>query len=185
MVTRLLFLWLALCASACAAPGAADFAIVRMNAKGELRLYSSAPLKRDATIWTQVAGPGDSTLCCRRLKVSELQPAQEDGVIAIDKATDQALISHLGTMPKDWPHTAFIGIAAIGAQLRVRGHGTRLDVTDAQGSMISADLCTSREGVHVVNPSAPAMGPRLYLWLGYDIEEPTCAPLGSQGALTR
>ena len=175
MVTRLLFLWLALCASACAAPGAADFAVVRMNTKGELRLYSSAPLKRDATSWTQVAGPGDSTLCCRRLKVSEVQPAQED----------EALISHLGTMPKDWPHTAFIGIAAIGAQLRVRGHGTRLDVTDAQGSMISADLCTSREGVHVVNPSAPAMGPRLYLWLGYDIEEPTCAPLGSQGALTR
>lgn len=174
MVTRLICLWLAFCASACAAPSPAEFAIVRMNAKGELRLYASTPLKREDSIWVQVAGPDDdTTICCRRIKASALRSLEEDGAIAVDKVTENPLHSYIGVMPKDWRHTAFVGIATMGQQLRVVGEGSRLDVTDTAGTRVSMDLCTSREGVHLL-PAPSGKGPHLYLWLGYDIEEPSC-----------
>ncbi|WP_273489684.1 hypothetical protein [Roseateles chitosanitabidus] len=156
-----------------------EFAIVRMNAKGELRLYAPTPLKREDSIWVQEAGSGDdSMICCRRIKASEFRPVDEEGTIAVDKSTERALLGYIGAMPKDWRHTAFVGIATIGQNLRVKGEGTHLEVTGAAGKRLSVHLCTSREGVHLIQSAGAAAGasPHLYLWLGYDIEEPTCPP---------
>lgn len=144
-----------------------------LDGDGNALLIVDRPVPATATIHLQFADPQSQPRCCKQLRGSDLQASTED-VVATNKLTDAKPLVYRAKVPGDWAELPFIGVAAFGDTGSVKGDPTSLMVTGRDGVRVRADLCVSREGVHLTEKQGGKVATHLYLWLGYEVESPTC-----------
>ncbi|WP_431261030.1 hypothetical protein ACQ86G_13535 [Roseateles chitinivorans] len=178
MLTRFRTLALPLAAlllwcSACVGSPNIAFGLVTLDGDGNALLVTDRVVPATATIHLQYADGQSRPQCCKLLRGSDLQPTTED-VNAANKLTDAKPQLYRAKVPGDWADLPFVGLAAFGDVGAVSGDASSLRVTGQDGSRVRAELCLGREGVHLIDKRGGKVASHLYLWLGYEVESPTC-----------
>jgi len=176
-IKRHAFLVLASWGIACQLHAQTTAAIVKLDGDGPHYLYSIKKLSSGDKIHLQFPTDGQPA-CCRNISpgAATLLPSDPD---AVDFTTSRALYRYRLSLKEVSAPLPFIGIAAIGrnANITVNGHWRLTTHTDTSSTDLS--LCTSTEGVHVQSKSSVKTQDHLYLYLGYDLDNPTCDQYGS------
>ena len=159
--------------SACVGSPKIAFGLVKLDGDGNALLITDRPIPAVATVRLQFADAQSQPQCCKQLRGSDFQPSTEE-VVATNKLTDAKALIYRASVPGDWAELPFIGAAAFGEVGTVKGDSTGLLVIGRNGARVRADLCVSREGVHLTQKQGGKVASHLYLWLGYDVESPTC-----------
>jgi hypothetical protein len=149
-------------------------AIVKLNEGGPNYLYSAQKISPGDTVHFQ-RPKDDQPSCCGRShwKAATLLPSEPD---AVEYDSDRELYRYRLSVTGISTTLPFLGIAVIGNKVDVEQDGAwRLKARQA-GTKADLLLCTSQEGVHVVSRRDGKADSHLYLYLGYDIENPTCTP---------
>lgn len=68
----------------------------------------------------------------------------------------------------------FVGIAVIGSNPAIHAYDDRSIKIKDGNALVTLALCTSQEGIHVVNRIDGKSPKHFYMPLGYDLENPTC-----------
>lgn len=153
-------------------------AIIKLNEGGPNYLYTAQKISPGDIIHFQFP-EDDNPVCCAQSRgsVLTLQSSDPD---AVDYVSNRKLYRYrLPTHDMSFA-LPFIGIAVIGNNLSVAQSGDWQLKSRTGASVTELQLCTSQEGVHVVSRSDGKEISHLYLYLGYDIENPTCAPAFSK-----
>ncbi|WP_092944068.1 hypothetical protein [Roseateles sp. YR242] len=150
-----------------------DFAIIKVTNKGQLILISAAKLDPRHVVQLQFPDPKHGTQCCQQLKASQFKLSEED-IVASNELTDSEAFTYESRAPSNWPKGPFIGMAAVGDFKHVRSQDYLIEGRAPDGSPMKATVCTSSEGVHLHATQGDRLQTHLYLWLGYDIADPTC-----------
>lgn len=150
-----------------------DFAIIKVTSKGQLILISGAKLDPRRVVQLQVPDAKHGSRCCQRLKASQFKLSEED-IVASNEMADSEAFTYESRIPSNWPREPFIGIAAVGDFEPLRSQDYLLEGRAPDGSPVKATVCTSSEGVHLQATQRDRLQTHLYLWLGYDIANPTC-----------
>jgi hypothetical protein len=151
--------------------------IVRLNDEGGSYLYSSRKIAAGETVYFQFAKEG-TPACCQHTAARAARPVTPDDA-AVDYDADTRLYRYRLALKSEPDALPFIGAAAIGKALRVKEAGPWTMRVHQPGGVAELRLCTSREGVHVTREGKGGKRRHIYLYLGYDIENPTCS-LGSR-----
>lgn len=176
-IKRHMLLAFASWAIACQSHAQVTAAIVRLDGDGPHYLYSVKKLSRADKIHFQFPMDGQPT-CCRSIAAGAvtLLPSDPD---AVDFTTSRALYRYRLSLKEVSAPLPFIGLAAIGLNTSIAANGHwRLNARTGSSST-DLSLCTSREGVHVQRKSGEKTQDHLYLYLGYDLDNPTCDQYGS------
>jgi hypothetical protein len=147
-------------------------AIIKLNERGPHYVYSAQKIHAGDTIRFQFP-QDDQPACCRQSsgKAATLLASDPD---AVDFSSERKLYRYrlVDTgISTSWP---FLGIAVIGDNVSVEQDGPLQVKTHRGATTSNVLLCTSQEGVHLVSRAAGKVESHLYLYLGYDIESPTC-----------
>jgi hypothetical protein len=148
-------------------------AIVKLNEGGPSYLYSDQKISPGDTVHFQFP-KDDQPSCCGRSdwKAAALLTADPD---AVDYASDRPLYRYRIGITGVSTTLPFLGIAVIGNKLSVQqAHAGHIEVRQ-NGAATDLRFCTSQEGVHLISRSAGKQERHLYIYLAYDIENPTCA----------
>jgi hypothetical protein len=148
-------------------------AIVRLNEDGASYLYSAQKISPGETVHFQLP-KNDRPSCCGRShwKAVSLLPSEPD---AVEYHSDRALYRYRLPVTGLSTSLPFLGIAVIGNKVDVEQDGAWRVKARQAGTKTDLMLCTSQEGVHVLSRRDGKAESHLYLYLGYDIENPTCA----------
>lgn len=147
-------------------------AIVQSNGNGRHVLYSKEKISPNDTVHFQYSKDGEPS-CCAVVSGKSLRPLSVEA-IARDVKASRPLHRYRFTSRAISDPMPFIGIAVTGNRTKVAAHGaTGLRATRGSATA-ELDLCTSQEGVHVVQTTAQKLEQHLYLYLAYDIDQPTC-----------
>jgi hypothetical protein len=161
---------IACCAWVGIADAAVNVGIVRLNGNGGTYLYTSKKIERGDNIQFQ-APVNHGPACCQSVDASLAVQIQPDPEVVDSSA--RPLYRYRIRSKNSAGELPFIGIAVVGKRLVVRQSGMwQLNVRDAR-STASIDLCTTSEGVQITSRSGKKTLSKLYLYLGYDIEN-TC-----------
>lgn len=149
-------------------------AIVKLNEGGPNYLYSAQKISSGDTVHFQLP-KDDQPSCCGQKsgKAVHLLVAEPD---AVDYATERPLYRYRLDVTGISTSMPFLGIAVIGNKVSVEQDDVWNILARQGGTTTDLFLCTSREGVHVISQSAGKRESHLYIYLGYDIENPTCTP---------
>lgn len=169
LVAALLF-----CVVACSAATPLTYGIVKLDGEGGALVIAARPVAEDSVLHLQFPDAESKPRCCKQLSGSALRPVADGKVIASDKLTGAPAMVYAAQVDSAWTDMPFIGVVVIGDVRRTISEGEQLEATDSRGRRSKARLCTSSEGVHLTAPSSEQVRTHLYLWLGYDIESPTC-----------
>lgn len=153
---------------------AMNAAIVRLDGQGSNVLYTAQPIGPGDTVHFQFP-KNDEPTCCRQAsgKAATLLTPDPD---ATDYISDRKLYRYRLAVTGISTSLPFLGIAVIGDKISVaQDGGTRIKAR-SQTDTTELLLCTSQEGVHLVGRSGEKIASHLYLYLGYDIDNPTCTP---------
>ncbi|QPF74766.1 hypothetical protein G8A07_18795 [Roseateles sp. DAIF2] len=164
-------------AAACAGASAAEYGILKMDGEGKALLITAKRPDPSATLLVQYPDAESRPVCCKHLRAADLVPVGKGEAVAINKLSGVEPLLYRVPVPREWTDMPFIGIAAWGQPSRVRnGRDGQLEASDRHGGKSRASLCTSSEGVHLLEPASGRKRQKthLYLWLGYEIESPTC-----------
>lgn len=149
-------------------------AVIRFDEKRPTYLYTAQAISPAETVYFQFP-KNDAPTCCRQAsgKTATLLTPDPD---ATDTTSDRKLYRYRLAVTGISTSLPFLGIAVIGSKVSVeQDGGTRIE---ARSGMHTNELllCTSQEGVHLVSRSGDKKESHLYLYLGYDIDNPTCTP---------
>jgi hypothetical protein len=149
-------------------------AIVKLNEGGPNYLYSAQKISQGDTVYFQIP-KDDQPSCCGQIsaKAATLAALDPD---ATDYSSDRTLYRYRINVTGVSTTLPFLGIAVIGNKMSVKQDGTSRIIARQGNTTTDLHLCTSQEGVHVVTQSAGKQESHLYIYLGYDIENPTCTP---------
>jgi hypothetical protein len=150
------------------------YAIIQLDGAGHGMLVTDAPLASGASVSIQYPGGKHSTVCCKRLAAADFSKASVDGFLATDEVGGKQPLTYRVRVPKAWAESPFIGVAVVGDGLRTRNVRGQLESIDKRGRVRRAGICTSQEGVHLLEKVGSAERTHLYLSLGYEVESPTC-----------
>jgi hypothetical protein len=148
-------------------------AIVKLNGGGPNYLYSDQKISPGETVHFQFP-KNDQPSCCGRSdwKAATLLTADPD---AVDYASDRPLYRYRIIITGASTTLPFLGIAVIGNKLSLQQANTGHIEARQNGATTDLRFCTSQEGVHLISRSAGKQDRHLYIYLGYDIENPSCA----------
>ncbi len=150
-----------------------DFAIIKATNKGKLILISATKLDPRHIVQLQFPDSTHGTQCCQRLKASQFKLSEED-IVASNELTDSDAFTYESRTPANWPKGPFIGMAAMGDFKLLRSQDYLIEGRAPDSSHMKATVCTSSEGIHLHATQGDRLQTHLYLWLGYDIADPTC-----------
>ena len=159
--------------AACMAATTIDFAITEVADNKTLILITAQKLDPHGVIQLQFPDEQWNTQCCQRLKASQFKPIRKK-TLASNALTKGRAFVYETRLPARWQSGPFIGIAAIGPFEVTDSQAQLLAGHALQGPSLKATLCTSSEGVHLQARRGEELQTHLYLWLGYDIADPTC-----------
>lgn len=176
-IKRQLFLALASWRFAAQSPAQVTAAIVKLDGDGPHYLYSAKKLARGDNIHLQFPTDGQPACCLNIVPgAASLLPSDPD---AVEFNTSRPLHRYRLTLKGVSAPLPFIGLAVIGRSASVTADGHWRLKTTAGASATELSLCTSPEGVHVHSRSGAKAQDHLYLYLGYDLDNPTCDQFGS------
>lgn len=150
-----------------------EFAITQVSDEGRLLLITATKLDPNSVVQLQYSAPKSGVACCQRLKASQFKPSKAE-VVTGNELTDGEGFVYEARVPSHWFRDPFIGMAAVGAFKHARSQDDLLEGTAMDNKPVRAALCTSSEGVHLQATRGHQVQTHLYLWLGYDIADPTC-----------
>ena len=150
------------------------FAIVQLDGAGHGVLIADAPLAKGASVDIQYPTARHGAACCKRLSVADFNASPSESLLATDEVGGTQPRVYRVRVPKLWSDAPFIGVAAIGQGMKTRNAGSRLVSVEMSGHVRRAGLCTSQEGVHLIERAGPVERTHLYLAVGYAIESPSC-----------
>lgn len=158
--------------------GGVNAAIVKLNDDGRHFIYAANKINQGDTIYFQFPKKGHAACCSQASwKAVGILAADPD---AVDYTSDRQLYRYRLRASGFEDALPFVGIAAIGRNLAVAADG-EWRVTASSGAAKSRlALCTSQEGIHVTSQAEGTNASDLYLYLGYDIENPTCTAPASK-----
>lgn len=174
MGTKLLTLLACVLLSGAALASEVRFAIIKLDGAGHGLLITDMPLASGAFVHIQYPTAQQGAACCKRLSAEEFSNAPAEGLLATDEVGGTRPVVYRVRVPKLWSEVPFIGVAAIGKSMKTRNAGSQLVSVDKRGRMRQAGICTSQEGVHLLEKVGLTERTHLYLSLGYDVEAPTC-----------
>lgn len=147
-------------------------AIVKLNQGGPNYLYSAQKISPGDTIRFQIP-KNDLPSCCGQssAKAATLVAPDPD---ATDYSSDRQLYRYRLDVTGISTTLPFLGIAVIGNGVSAEQDGTSSILVRRGSTTTDLHLCTSQEGVHVISQRAGTQESHLYIYLGYDIENPTC-----------
>ena len=149
-------------------------AIVKLNQGGPNYLYSTRKLNPGDIVRFQLP-KNDQPSCCGQSKWKAATTVAADPD-AVDYMSGHELYRYRLKASGISTAMPFIGMAVIGSKVSVKQDGDWKIEARQGGTATELRLCTSQEGVHVVSRSDGKEVGHLYLYLGYDIENPTCEP---------
>lgn len=159
--------------AACMAATGTDFAITEVADNNKLILITAQKLDPHRDIQLQFPDEQSNIQCCQRLKASQFRPSRKK-ILVSNALTKGRAFAYETRLPARWQSDPFIGIAAIGPFKATDSQTELLAGNALQGPSLKATLCTSSEGVHLQARRGGELQTHLYLWLGYDIADPTC-----------
>ncbi len=159
--------------AACMSGTSPDFAITEVNGEGRLLLITATKLDPQSIVQLQFPDRQSGTQCCQRLKARQFKLSREE-VVTSNKLTDGEAFIYEARIPSSWPSGPFIGMAVVGDFKHSRSQNQLLEGSAPNAPHLKATLCTSSEGVHLQARRGEQLQTHLYLWLGYDIADPTC-----------
>jgi hypothetical protein len=149
-----------------------NIAVVKLNDDGRNYIYSAKKISPGDSVYFQYPKDGKPTCCAKKGWKSATRVAPDPDAVSYD--TNHKLYRYDLVAPGMTSSLPFLGIAAIGKNLTVAPAGVwQVNVGKGVGST-GLKLCTSQEGVHVMSQADGKSQSHLYLYLGYDIENPTC-----------
>lgn len=152
--------------------------IVQVDGAAHGYLITTNRLKRKDSVHLQHPTADGKVGCCKHLLARDFQEARPDTVLATDEAGGQPVFVYRMRVPKPWYEMPFIGMAVVGQEMTTRsvgqGQGNELEAVGRSGRVRRAGLCTSQEGVHLIERDGRAERTHLYLSVGHEIEAPTC-----------
>jgi hypothetical protein len=166
--------WLTLFLAGAATASELRFGIIQLDGAGHGVLIADAPLPKGASVDIQYPGAKHSAACCKRLTAADFNQAPADGVLATDEVGGKLPFVYRVRVPKRWSEAPFLGVAAIGKGFKTRNAGRQLASVSTRGAMGRAGICTSQEGVHLLEKVGATERTHLYLSLGYEVEAPSC-----------
>jgi hypothetical protein len=160
------------CALAANTNAAVNLAIVKLNDEGHSYLYTASKISTGDIVYFQFP-KNDNPACCKLEdgKTATLAAPDSD---AVDFDSNRTLYRYKLVSKDVSSELPFLGIAVIGKDLRVTPTGTWRLKAQSASETLDLILCTSAEGVHVTSQSGGKALSHLYLYLGYDIDNPTC-----------
>lgn len=174
MGAKVLALWL--CAM-CTDPALAldtRYAIVQMDGSGHGHLVTAVPFAHGDAVLIQYLTPNGGSACCKRLTASDFTLVPSEELLATNEVSGERVVVYRVRVPRLWYTAPFIGVAAVGKNVRARNSGTELESVVRHQGTRRAGLCTSEEGVHLIERAGASERTHLYLSLGYAIESPSC-----------
>lgn len=161
---------------------AIDAAIVKLNDDGKNYIYTATKISAGDTIYFQFPKNNYEPDCCKRItwQATKLMRSDSD---AIDNRNGSKLFQYQISVAGISGDMPFVGIAVIGKSLVVTPRGKWRLKARAGSDTEDLQLCTSQEGVHVQGEADDRRQSDLYLYLGYDIENPTCPISGDEPRL--
>ncbi len=171
-IKRYLILMLGSFAMAGSANAGVNAAIVKLNEEGPNYLYSARKINPGDSIQFQIP-KNDQPSCCGRSDWKAVTALAADPD-AINYASDQPLYRYRLNVAGISTTLPFIGIAVIGSKVSTKQDGDGKIEAREGGTATALILCTSEEGIHVVSRSGGKQDSHLYVYLGYDIENPNC-----------
>lgn len=174
MGTKGVPLFSCLLVSASALASDVRYAIIQLDGAGHGVLVTDVPIASGASVSIQYPGEKRGTACCKRLVAPDFSKASVDGLLATDEVGGTQPLTYRVRVPKAWSETPFIGVAVVGDGLRTRNVRGQLESIDKRGRVRRASICSSQEGVHLLEKVGSAERTHLYLSLGYEVESSTC-----------
>lgn len=146
-------------------------AIVKLNGSGAHFLYTPKKLSSGDKVVLQFP-KNDQPACCASIdwKTATLLSSDPD---AVELNLSRPLFRYRFSAKGVTAPMPFVGLAAVGTTAIQADGPWRMKTLGAKTSTDLA-LCTSQEGVHVQSRSAGKIQNHLYLYLGYDLENPSC-----------
>jgi hypothetical protein len=152
--------------------------IVQVDGAAHGYLITTNRLKRKDSVHLQHPTADGKVGCCKHLLARDFEEAEPGTVLATDEAGGQPVLVYRMRVPRPWYEMPFIGMAVVGQGMTTRpagqGQGNELEAVDRSGRVRRAGLCTSQEGVHLIEREGRAERTHLYLSVGHEIEAPTC-----------
>lgn len=174
MVIKLLTFLACMLASGPAMSAEVRYAIIQLDGFGHGMLVTDSPLESGASVDIQYPRVQSGAACCKRLATADFSVAPAEILLATDEIKGTQPHIYRVRVPKLWAETPFIGMAAIGQGIKTQNVKSQLESIDKLGLKRKANLCTSQEGVHLIEKEGGAMRTHLYLSLAYEVETPTC-----------
>lgn len=165
-----------LCSMVVGAAAASDvrYAIIQMDGAGHGYLVTNAPLAQDESVHIQSPSAYRGIECCKRLVAGDFTESPSEELLATDEVGGKQMLIYRVRVPRLWYEMPFIGIAAVGKVMKTRNAGFELELVNSSKGIRRAKLCTSQEGIHLIERVGASERTHLYLSLGYAIESPTC-----------
>jgi len=148
--------------------------IIKLDGAGHAILVVADPLVAGQTVYFQYPDAKQQPVCCQRLMTGEFTKIDGTNALATNEVTGNPPVIYSARIPKLWAEMPFVGAATIGRGLRTMGVKGQLAAKTRQGQTSRIGICTSQEGVHLINGKGAAEATHLYLGLGYDVEHPSC-----------
>jgi len=174
MVIKLLALYLCGMAAGIASASELRYAIVQMDGSGHGHLIAAAPLVRGYSVHIQYPAAAGGSACCKRLMASDFKKASSEELLATNEVSGEPVFVYRVRVPRLWYVAPFIGVAAVAKKMKTRNAGAELVSVERGQGIRRAGLCTSEEGVHLIERAGASERTHLYLSLGYAIESPAC-----------
>lgn len=166
--------------SAITACQAATTGIIRIKANGETTLYSPHRLSTSDEVYFQYTSKIDIPSCCHMRYGAAFTPVESDDA-ASDVLRGAPLFAYRLNQPLTADHShALVAIAVIGDHLEVTQGKDDSLLVKSLNLQQTVQSCTSQEGLHVLErgqaQDTSYIVSDLYYALGYDIDQPSCAP---------
>ena len=134
-------------------------------------LFTTEEMASGEQVQIQSPDAKGAPTCCLTATVVK-KVTVPDGDAVSDASTDKPILAYRLKVNGRVGGEPFIGMAVIGANLKVTAYGPNLHIMDGAVRLLMM-TCTSSEGVHLFRATHARMLGHLYIGLGYDVE-PSC-----------
>ena len=153
-----------------------EFGIVYLNQGHRSYLYTPYKIRKVDTINLQYPNHHGATVCCEKVRVKKEIIGLND-IPVTEELSDKPIYVYEILQPKNMGDTLpFIGMASIGRGVHIKQLNPNLLQVNKKNKRILVRTCTSSEGLHLEALDNSKVLSKMYYYLEYELENPTCGP---------
>ena len=154
---------------------AASVGAITVDSNGTLNLHVRDALDPNQSVAVQYIERDARLRCCRRFRAASFVPAESSDAYQEVVSVSLTKNYRLATLETSRPPRPYAGVGIIfNGTFRLKHSATDRLTAVADGRKITATLCTSSEGFHVLQGLEAAPVLDIYISLQYSVESPTC-----------